>query len=357
MIPVFFGLAGPALSASERALFSACQPAGYILFTRNIASADQVRALTDDLRGIAGNPRLPILIDQEGGRVARLRGAGWPAFPPGAAFGALWDTAPISAMAAARHNGIALGRLLADLGITVNCLPLLDVTVPGAHDVIGDRAYGSDPLRVASIGRATLDGLHAGGCVAVVKHIPGHGRALVDSHHALPRVIASAAELETDLAPFIRLRDAPMAMTAHVIYQAWDAQTCATLSPTIIHDIIRGRIGFDGLLMSDALEMAALAGQPGGNSMAGRALASIDAGCDIALHCLADFAEMADIAEAMPEIAPAAAARLARAMAWPAAVPAALPADPACERDRLLALAAPLPAMDPGGPASPVTVW
>ncbi|MGL6042366.1 MAG: glycoside hydrolase family 3 N-terminal domain-containing protein, partial [Sandaracinobacteroides sp.] len=190
MIAAFFGLHGPSLSAEELALFRACEPAGYILFKRNIESPEQVRALTASLKALSGNARTPILIDQEGGRVARLRPPHWPEFPPPAVFGATWDKAPLTAMSAARANGQALGTMLAGLGITVDCLPLLDVKSQAMHDVIGDRSYGSDPLMVASLGRATLDGLKAGGCVGVVKHIPGHGRGTLDSHLALPCVSA-----------------------------------------------------------------------------------------------------------------------------------------------------------------------
>jgi beta-N-acetylhexosaminidase len=315
MIPAFFGLAGPELSADERALFRSCDPAGYILFKRNIDAPGQVRRLTDSLRDLSGNARLPILIDQEGGRVARLRPPHWPEFPPPIVFGTAWEKAPLTAMAAARANAQALAAMLAELGITVDCLPLLDVRAEGMHDVIGDRSYGADPHMVASLGRATLDGLKAGGCVGVVKHIPGHGRATLDSHLALPTVTASADELETDILPFRRLADAPMAMTAHILYPAWDRELCASLSPTIIADIIRGSIGFDNLLMSDDLGMHALGTQPGGNSMAGRASGVLEAGCDIALHCSGDFAEMAEIAGALGPIAAAAAARLERAMA------------------------------------------
>jgi beta-N-acetylhexosaminidase len=315
MIPAFFGLAGLDLSADERDLFRSCTPAGYILFKRNIESPDQVRRLTDSLRDLSGNARLPILIDQEGGRVARLRPPHWPEFPPPLVFGTAWEKAPLTAMAAARANAQSLAVMLAGLGLTVDCLPLLDVRADGMHDVIGDRSYGADPHMVASLGRATLDGLKAGGCVGVVKHIPGHGRGTLDSHLALPTVTASAEELETDLIPFRRLADAPMAMTAHILYTAWDRELCASLSPTIITDIIRGSIGFDNLLMSDDLGMHALGTQPCGNSMAGRATGVVEAGCDIALHCSGDFAEMAEIAEALAPINAAAAERLARAMA------------------------------------------
>lgn len=341
MTPAFFGLEGLVLTASERALFAACQPAGYILFARNIAEPDQVRALTDSLRELHGNSRLPILIDQEGGRVARLRPPHWPAFPPPATFAEAWARAPITAMAAARANAQALGAMLTGLGITVDCLPLLDVAAPGMHAVIGDRSFGADPLTVASLGRATLDGLQAGGVVGVVKHVPGHGRATADSHLDLPVVTATADELGIDLAPFQRLADAPMAMTAHVIYTAWDKELCASLSPTIIGDIIRGQIGFDNLLMSDDLGMSALAVQPGGNSMAARATGVIAAGCDIALHCSGDFAEMKAIAEALPAMAAIAGERLERAMDWAGATSGdavTVMADAIAQRDALMAV-------------------
>jgi beta-N-acetylhexosaminidase len=300
MIPVIFGLAGTALTDGERRLFQHRPPAGFILFRRNIATPEQVRALTGSLKALCNNPRLPILIDQEGGRVARLVSPPWPSFPAQGVFGDIWERAPATAMAAARANAQAIALTLADLGITVDCLPVVDVPVPGSHAVIGDRALGTEPLQVAALGRAILDGLQAGGVVGVVKHVPGHGRAAADSHHALPVVTASAAELEADLAPFIRLADAPMAMTAHVLYTAWDRDLCASLSPTIIKAIIRERIGFDGLLLSDDLGMHALAGQPGGNSMAGRALGVLAAGCDVALHCSGDVAYMGYGAAALP---------------------------------------------------------
>jgi beta-N-acetylhexosaminidase len=338
MIAAFFGLAGTALTTEETALFRACEPAGYILFKRNLETPEQVRALTDSLRALSGNPRLPILIDQEGGRVARLRPPHWPEFPPPVVFGESWEKAPLTAMAAACANAQALGTMLSGLGVSVDCLPLLDVRAEGMHEVIGDRSYGADPAMVASLGRATLDGLKAGGCVGVVKHIPGHGRATLDSHLALPTVTASAAELELDLVPFRRLADAPMAMTAHILYTAWDELLCASLSPKIISEIVRGSIGFDNLLMSDDLGMQALGLQPGGNSMAGRARGVLQAGCDIALHCSGDFAEMREVADALGPIGEAARARLERAMAW-AGAPVGETADLAAKRDALLAAA------------------
>jgi beta-N-acetylhexosaminidase len=338
MIPAIFGLSGPALTADERRLFAACRPAGYILFQRNIETPEQLRALTDSLRDLHGDPDLPLLIDQEGGRVSRMKPPHWPAFPAPVAFGEAYAKAPLTALAAARANAHALALMLADAGISVNCLPLLDVATPSMHAVIGDRSYGADPLTVASLGRATLDGLKTGGVVGVVKHIPGHGRATLDSHLALPVVEATAEELETDYLPFRRLADAPMAMTAHILYPALDPDRCATLSPIVIGDIIRTTIGFDNLLMSDDLGMHALRHQPCGNSMGARAADSIAAGCDIALHCSGDLAEMADIAEALVPIGDRARDRLVRAMAWrtaPSGDGAALAAD----RDALLAAA------------------
>ena len=346
MQPTFLGLEGLALTAAERDLFRAADPAGYILFKRNIDSPEQVRALTDALRDLAGRA-LPILIDQEGGRVARLQPPHWPECPAGERFDQLYDKAPVTAMEAARLNALALAACLRDLGITVDCLPLLDVRDPEGHDIIGDRSYGAEPMKVAALGRATLDGLKAGGVCGVVKHIPGHGRARADSHLELPVVDASRAELERDLEPFRTLNWAPMAMTAHVTYTALDPDRCATLSPIVI-DLIRKDIGFQGLLMSDDLGMKALghpsAGghPPGSNALedfGARALASLAAGCDIALHCSGDFAEMRAICEAVPDITAAAKARLDAAMAGIGVGDATPAAQWAEARDRLLALA------------------
>jgi len=310
MTPLFLGLATSAITDAERAFFTSIDPAGYILFRRNIENPAQLRALTDDLRTIAGRADVPILIDQEGGRVARMQPPHWPAFPRAELFDRLYDIAPITAMEAACLNAQAIAVMLAQVGINVDCLPLLDVRQPGAHDIIGDRALGAEPQRVAALGRAVLDGLRRGGAVGVVKHVPGHGRAMADSHVELPVVDTDAATLETDLAPFIDLADAPMAMTAHVVYPAWDAAECASLSATVIAEIIRGRIGFEGLLMSDDLGMHALTGDFGD-----RAAGVLRAGCDIALHCSGDMAEMEAIAGAVGPIGDAAKARLDRAMA------------------------------------------
>jgi beta-N-acetylhexosaminidase len=309
MIPAIFGLQGHEISADERALFRAADPAGYILFAHNIGTPEQVSALTASLTDLAGRP-VPILIDQEGGRVARLRPPHWPEFPTGETFAALYDRAPVTAIEACRLNALALAATLKALGITVNCLPLLDVRDPEGHDIIGDRALGAEPMQVAALGRATLDGLRQGGVCGIVKHIPGHGRAAADSHLELPVVTASLEALERDFEPFRRLAAAPMAMTAHVTYTALDADRCATMSPIVI-DFIRNDIGFSGLLMSDDLGMKALTG-----SFGHRAEASLQAGCDIALHCSGDLGEMQAIAAALGPIAPAALRRLDAAMAW-----------------------------------------
>jgi beta-N-acetylhexosaminidase len=336
MKPLFLGLAGESLSDDERALFGEAEPAGYILFKRNVVDRAQLRGLTDDLRALSGRADLPILIDQEGGRVARMQPPEWPAFPAGAAFDALYDIAPMSAIEAVRANSRALALMLTEAGITVDCLPLLDVRQPGAHDIIGDRAFGSEPLRVAALGRAAIEGLRDGGVVGVIKHMPGHGRALVDSHVELPRVEAGLEDLETDLAPFKALKGAPMAMTAHVVYTAWDPDNCGTLSHKIITEVIRNGIGFDGLLMSDDLGMHALKGDFGA-----RASGALAAGCDIALHCSGDFAEMSACVAAVNEISVQSRSRLDRAMAT-IATPARIPPfeELLATRDALLAATA-----------------
>jgi beta-N-acetylhexosaminidase len=334
MTPLFLGLAGTELGDDERSFFSGLDPAGYILFKRNVADRAQLRALTNSLRTLAGRDDLPILIDQEGGRVARMQPPHWPGFPSGERFDRLYEIAPMTAIEAARHNAEALGVLLGEAGINVDCLPLLDVRQPGAHDIIGDRALGTEPMRVAAIGRAVIEGLRTGGAVGVVKHVPGHGRAMADSHVELPVVDADAATLESDLAPFIALKDAPMAMTAHVVYPAWDAEQCATLSAKVIGGIIRGRIGFDGLLMSDDLGMRALSG-----SFAGRAAGVLEAGCDIVLHCSGDMAEMEAVAGAVGAIDDKARERLERAMATVAGVkPGASLDELIAKRDALMAV-------------------
>lgn len=310
MKPVIFGLSGPVLTADERAFFASVEPAGYILFKRNIVDRPQLRALTDSLRELAGRDDLAILIDQEGGRVARMGPPEWPAFPAGPAFDALYEMAPMSAIQAARANGQALGLMLREVGITVDCAPLLDVVQADTTEAIACRAYGREPMRVAALGRAMLEGLAAGGVVGVVKHMPGHGRALVDSHHLLPTVTADAAALEDDLAPFRALAGAPMGMTSHIVFEAWDAARPATLSPVVIERIIRGAIGFDGLLMTDDIDMKALSGSAGE-----KAAGAIAAKCDLVLDCWARMDEMVEIAGRLGPIGEAARARLDRAMA------------------------------------------
>lgn len=330
---MIFGLSGPTLTADEAALFREADPVGYILFGRNCVDREQMRALTDALRDLSGRADLPILIDQEGGRVSRMRPPEWPDFPAPAAFAALYDRAPSSAIAAAKANGQAIGIMLAEVGVTVDALPLLDVAQPDMTGAIGDRSYGADPMQVAALGRATLDGLAAAGVVGIVKHMPGHGRAKVDSHLELPRVDASDAELAVDLQPFRTLANAPMAMTAHVVFSAWDAERPATLSPTVIRDIIRGRIGFDGLLMTDDIDMKALSGTP-----ADKASAAIAAGCDVVLDCWARMDEMVAIADRLGTVGPESRARLDRAMAGAGKVEDVPFADLVATCDTLLAL-------------------
>ena len=310
MQAAIYGPEGLELTSDERSFFFDADPAGFILFKRNCETPEQVLRLTDSLREISGRPDVPILIDQEGGRVARMRPPVWPAFPPAERFAQLYQAAPSSAIEAARANARAIALTLRACGVNVNALPLLDVRQEGASDIIGDRALGSEPMQVAALGRAVLDGMASAGVVVIIKHIPGHGRALVDSHKELPVVMASAEELEMDLEPFERLASAPMGMTAHVVYEAWDPDHPASLSPTVIGDIIRGRIGFNGWLMSDDLGMEALQGDFGD-----RAAGVIAAGCDVALHCSGKMDEMIAVANAVPAMSPEGEARLARAMA------------------------------------------
>ena len=353
MIPAIFGLSATELTANERAFFRDADPAGYILFGRNVASRAQLRALTDDLRSLHGRDRLLITIDQEGGRVARMRPPAWPAYPAGEPFARLWRIAPASAIAAARANAEALGLDLAEAGISVDCWPCADVRLPGAHDVIGDRALGDEPLGVAALSRSILEGLAAAGVAGVIKHMPGHGRAGADSHKELPTVHASEAELEADIAAFSRLMRAPtgpnnhgrplIGMTGHIRFPVWDEALPATLSPFIIEQIIRRRIGFDGLLLTDDIDMQALSG-----TIPERAAASLSAGCDIVLNCWARMDDMVGITEACPEITPQAALRLDRALvatAVPAAPDPARHAELVARRDALLAL---VPAAEAG---------
>jgi beta-N-acetylhexosaminidase len=336
MQAAFYGLAGLALSPDERAFFREARPAGYVLFQRNCADRAQLRALTDDLRALEGRDDLPILIDQEGGRVARLKPPAWPLFPSGEAFARLYARAPMSAIEAARANAGAIAALLREGGVTVDALPVLDVRREGATDIVGDRALGGEPMQVAALGRALLDGLREGGVVGIVKHMPGHGRALVDSHKELPIVRASDAELEEDIAPFRALAAAPMGMVAHLVFTAWDGDAPASLSTTVIAEIIRGRIGFDGFLMTDDIGMNALTGD-----YAERTARALAAGNDAVLHCSGDRTEMEAVAAAARPLTPEAETRLARAMASSRAPADAAPTyeELAAKRDRLLALA------------------
>ena len=288
-----YGCTGPELSAGEKTFFRDAQPWGFILFARNIVSPDQVLHLTAALREAAGRD-VPILIDQEGGRVQRLRPPHWRSWPAGRRYGEVYERNAEKGLRAAYLGARLMAAELRSTGITVDCLPVLDVPVPGAHDVIGDRAYAGEPGAVAALGLAAAEGLMAGGVLPVVKHIPGHGRAGVDSHEKLPVVDASLDELDRmDFAPFRALRTMPFAMTAHVIYTALDPDNPATTSAAVIRDTIRGRIGFEGLLMSDDLSMKALRG-----GLAERTRAALAAGCDLVLHCNGDMAEMEAVAAA-----------------------------------------------------------
>jgi beta-N-acetylhexosaminidase len=334
MTPAIFGLAGPALTADERAFFRDADPAGYILFGRNVVDRIQLRALTDELRAVHGRERLLVSIDQEGGRVARMKPPEWEAFPPGEAFAKLWHLAPASAIEAARANAEAIGRDLAEVGITVDYTPLLDVRHPAAHDVIGDRALGTEPMQVAALGRAVLDGLGRAGVAGCIKHMPGHGRAPSDSHKELPTVEVSEAELETDLEPFRTLADAPIGMSAHVRFMAWDTERPATLSPFVVGEIIRKRIGFGGLLLTDDIDMEALSGD-----VPETAEQAVAAGCDIVLNCWAKMPDMIGIAERLPKLSDAAAGRLERALAGTGGAIAGDRAQLIAKRDSLLELA------------------
>ncbi len=294
--PLIFGCAGPSLGPEEKAFFRQADPLGFILFERNCENPEQVRALTTALRDTVSRDAAPILIDQEGGRVARLKPPHWREAPAGATFGDLYNQAPEAALEAARLNARLIAAELLDLGINVNCLPLLDLALPGAHEVIGDRAFGPDPDVVSKLGEATASGLMAGGILPVIKHMPGHGRATADSHLEMPRVSASLAELETfDFKPFAALSHLPLGMTAHVVYEALDSENPATVSARVISEVIRGHMSFDGLLLTDSLEMEAL-----GGDMGERTRASLGAGCDIVLHCGGEMNEMAAVAEAAP---------------------------------------------------------
>jgi beta-N-acetylhexosaminidase len=323
------GIAGPILAAEEAALFRACPPAGAVLFRRNVETPGQLRALTAALREVLG-PQAPILIDQEGGRVARLRPPHWRAHPPAAAIGALHARDPAAGLRAAWLTGALIGADCAACGIDVATAPVLDLRVAEAHEVIGDRSYGADPHAVAALGRAMAAGLLASGVQPVGKHAPGHGRARADSHRALP--VVDADDLSDDILPFAANADLPWMMTAHITYAALDPAHPATLSPRVLAGVVRGRIGFAGVLVSDDLAMQALDGPP-----ASRALGALAAGCDLALYCPGDAAGNEAVLRACPPLTGAAAARLAAARALAAARRQVNDeAARAAERDRLL---------------------
>lgn len=295
---VIFGCSGPVLGAAERDFFREAQPWGFILFGRNVKDRTQVRALVDALRDTVGDAMAPVLIDQEGGRVARLKPPVWNGRPPQAVFGKMYNEAsPERTREAAYLNARLIAHDLAELGINVDCLPVLDLPAPGAHDVIGDRAFSSDPHVIIELGKVVMEGLLDGGVLPVIKHIPGHGRAGADTHLELPHVTASREELSTsDFVPFRSLNTAPLAMTAHVVYDAIDPKRPATISPRVIREAIRGEIGYQGLLMTDDLSMEALSGP-----LSARAKAALFAGCDVVLHCNGGMEEMkAVMSEAKP---------------------------------------------------------
>jgi beta-N-acetylhexosaminidase len=335
-IAAILGCAGPTLSDTERAFFHDADPLGFILFQRNCQTPDQVRTLVEDLRESVERADAPVLIDQEGGRVARLKAPAWRAVPAAGRFGELARRGRGAALEAVRLNAELLARELADLGITVGCAPVLDLRLPGQNDaVVGDRAFGDDPELVAELGRAACQGFLAGGVLPVIKHVPGHGRATVDSHHALPRVDASLDELRrADFVPFRLLRDMPVAISAHVVYMAVDPDQPATTSRIVIEQIIRGDIGFTGLLISDDLSMQALSG-----SIGDRARRALTAGCDVALHCNGKIAEMEEVVAAAAPLAGAARERVERAQALVARPQAFDIAGAQSRLDTLLAIA------------------
>ncbi|MXN64561.1 beta-N-acetylhexosaminidase [Stappia sp. GBMRC 2046] len=314
------GASSTSLSVDERAFVATERPWGLILFARNCHEPEQIRDLVAEFRECVADIDAPVLIDQEGGRVRRLRPPIVADYPPGDVYGRIFARDRQAGVRAAWAGARLIGADLHDLGINVDCLPIVDVRFPETDDVIGDRAYGDTPDQVAEIGRAVASGLEAAGVLPVLKHIPGHGRATVDSHHELPVVDAAKSELcDVDFAPFRKLNDLPLAMTAHIVYGAIDPQNCATQSPKMIGDIIRGEIGFDGCLMSDDVSMRALGGE-----MRERVASLFAAGCDLALHCNGDFAEMRDVAAASPELRGKA---LARANAAKARLRAPEPVD------------------------------
>jgi beta-N-acetylhexosaminidase len=304
------GLAGATLSAEERAFLRDAAPWGLILFKRNIQTPDQVIRLVGEARASVGRDDVPVLVDQEGGRVQRLGPPHWPVYPAGAAYGRLYDVDAAAALAAARLGARLIAADLLPLGIDVDCLPLADVPIDGSDPIIGDRAYGQTPEKVSAVASAIVEGLMDGGVLPVLKHLPGHGRANTDSHLELPVVTAPLALLEaTDFQAFRPLRQLPLGMTAHVVFTSLDPTAPATTSATIMRQVIRDSIGFSGALMSDDISMGALTGTIGE-----RTQAAIAAGCDLVLHCNGRLEEMRAVASAAPRLAGVAADRAAAAL-------------------------------------------
>ena len=308
-LATIFGCAGPRLGAAERRFFARANPTGFILFARNVEAPEQVRTLVEDLRQAVGRETAPVLVDQEGGRVQRLKPPHWRASPAPGRFGELAARDLAAAVEAVRLNARIIGGELAALGLDTVCAPSLDLRLPGAHEVVGDRGFSADPGIVATLGRAACEGFFSAGVTPVIKHLPGHGRAEVDSHLQLPKVSAPLAELDaSDFRPFRELADMPLGMTGHLLIEAVDGEHPATLSSRVIAEVIRGRIGFQGVLITDDLSMQALAGP-----VQARAAAAIAAGCDIVLHCNGKLSEMEAVAEAVPASSDNVAKRVASA--------------------------------------------
>ena len=306
------GCSGTSLNDAERRLFAESRPCGLIVFARNCATPDQLSALVASFKDAVESDDVLILIDQEGGRVQRLRPPHWRDMPPARCYGRMYDKDEEAGGAAAFAGARLIAQELFDLGINVNCTPVLDVPEKGAHEIIGDRAFSTDPDVVAALGRAVMDGTLAGGVLPVIKHVPGHGRAKADSHLSLPRIDVAERDLRAiDFRPFQALRDAPLAMTAHVLLRCYDERRPASISPVIMGEVIRGLIGLEGLVMSDDIGMKAL-----GGPFAERARDVIAAGCDVALHCSGEFAEMVETASAVPPLDGIAAERFARARSF-----------------------------------------
>ena len=325
-----YGCSGHRLTAEEKAFFSDVQPWGFIVFRRNVDSPEQMRALTDEMRDCVGDADTPVLIDQEGGRVQRMGPPHWPKYPPAEAYLKATND-PLAARELVRLGARLMAHDLKAVGINVDCAPVLDVPVPGAHDIIGDRAWARDPQTVALLGRAAAEGLLAGGVLPVIKHMPGHGRAFADSHHELPVVHADLAHLDAwDFAPFRALSDMPLAMTAHVVFDAIDPKRPATTSRKAVK-LMRRELGFGGLILTDDLSMKALSG-----SLTDRAEAALKAGCDIVLHCNGDLAEMRAVAEGVGKLKGKAARRAEAALTRIVRAPE--PFDPLQARTRFEAL-------------------